>query len=186
MDSSTAIANLVKRLRPIRWDWGPGCLERVVAELGLVDPTTGNERDVSFRTSNPDLPPGAGEHPYSFNRSGPGVELFRVDLESIDMGEVHLYEPERYQEVFEEGHARCRAGFRKASRRIAKLLGPPVCEGERDESNVYEAYPYGWGTDAAAVWQLENARLMLLYGYEDKELPISLELLVCRPREDYD
>jgi hypothetical protein len=37
MDVLAGIANLVRRLQQIRWNRGPGCIERVVAELDLVD-----------------------------------------------------------------------------------------------------------------------------------------------------
>ena len=182
---------VVKKLRMIAWEWTKASLEGIASDLGLVDPTTGSDRwigyrspDPGFPSPDPDYPGDLMEHPYGFSFRGQDVAHFHLTLGAVDMGEVCLYESDRYNDVCEQKHAEFKANFNKAMKQITTVLGKPVFQGGPDDAGSRAAYPIGWGGELAAVWQLTNARLILVYGQEDKELPILLDLFICPPLGD--
>ena len=184
MDILPGVAMLEKCLRRINWEWKRATMESVPSELGLIDPTIGSDTWVGYRSPDPEFPSGLLKHPYGFSFRGQQLLSFNIHIDSIEMGELCLYEPDRYNEVCEQGHVKFRANFRKAVRRITRLLGNPLFQGKGgDDDKTLEAYPLGWGGEECAVWKLRNARLILVYGQEDKELPIMLDLYVCPPKE---
>ena len=179
---------VVKKLRIIAWEWTKASMERIALDLGLLDPTTGSDQwigyrspDPGFPSPDPDYPGDYLEHPYGFSFRGQNVSHFQLSLGAVDMGEVCLHESDLYNEVYDQKHAEFRAKFNKAVKQITMVLGKPVFHGDPDDAGGAEAHPIGWGNELAAVWRLTNARLILVYGQEDKELPIVLDLLVCPP-----
>jgi|SRR5579872_540960 len=185
------IVPIVKKLQAISWTWTRASMDGIAAELGLTDRTTGSEGSVGYRSPDPAFPAPDPEypveyleHPYGFNFRGQEMVQFQLCIGAVDMGEVCLYESDRYNEVCERKHAEFRTNFNKAVKQITTVLGQPVFRGTPDDAGSLEAYPIGWGGEMTAVWHLPNARLILVYGQEDKELPILLDLFVCPPRED--
>jgi hypothetical protein len=187
----SGLVPVVEKLRMIAWDWTKASLERIASTLGLVDPTTGSDRwigyrspDPGFPTPDPDYPCDFMERPYGFSFRGQDGAHFQLNLGAVDMGEVYLHESDRYNEVYKEKHSAFRANFKKAVTQITNLVGKPVFHGGQDDPGIEEAHPIGWGNEWVAVWRLTNARLILVYGQEDKELPIVLDLFVCPPLTD--
>ncbi len=181
---------VVEKLRMIAWEWTKASLERIASDLGLVDPTTGSDRWIGYRSPvsgfpspDPDYPCDFMEHPYGFSFRGQDVAHFQMNLGAVDMGEVCLYESDRYNEVCAQKHAEFRAKFKTAVKQITTVLGKPVFHGCQDDPGIEETHPIGWGNELVAVWRLTNARLILVYGQEDKELPLMLELFVCPLRD---
>ncbi|MFO0965206.1 MAG: hypothetical protein U0793_06430 [Gemmataceae bacterium] len=182
---------IVRKLQPIRWTWTRASMEEIAAALGLSDRTTGSDTWVGYRSPDPEFPapdpefPGElMEHPYGFNFRGQEMSQFQLCLGAADMGEVYLHESGRYNEVCKQRHAEFKANFDKAVKEITTVLGKPVFRGRPRDPGSVAAYPLGWGGELTAVWPLTNARLILVFGQEDKELPIVLDLFVCPPRND--
>lgn len=166
-------------------------MDRIASALGLTERTTGSDSWVGFRSPDPNFPipdsefPGEFlEHPYGFNFDGQELTQFQLCLGAVDMGEVYLYESDRYDDVCEKKHAEFRANFKKAAKQISAILGKPTFQGTPDDDGSMAAFPIGWGGELAAVWSLTNARLILVFGQEDKELPILLDLYVCPPNAE--
>ena len=178
---------VVKKLQRIGWEWTKASIERIASDLGLVDHTTGSETWIGYQSPAPDFPfpdpdyPIDFQHPYGFSIRGQELSQFQLCLGAVDMGEVYLFESDQYQEVYEQKHAEFRASFKKAVKQITTVLGKPVFHGGRNDAGMTEAHPIGWGNELVAVWRLTNARLILVYGHGDKELPIVLDLFVCPP-----
>jgi hypothetical protein len=180
---------VVKKLGTIAWGWTKTSIEGIASDLGLVDHTTGSDRwigyrspDPAFPSPDPDYPGDLMEHPYGFSFRGQDVAHFHLTLAAVDMGEVCLYESDRYNEVCEQKHAEFRAKFKTAVKQITTVLGKPVFHGSQDDPGIEKAHPIGWGNELVAVWRLTNARLILVYGQEGKELPLLFELFVCPPQ----
>jgi hypothetical protein len=176
---------VVKKLRRIAWEWTKPSMERIASDLGLVGPTTGSDRWIGYRSPDPGFPPPDPdypgdfmEHPYGFSFHGQDVAHLHLCLGAVNKGEVQLYESDRYNQVCEHKHAEFRAKFKKVLKQITTVLGKPVFHGGQDETGIEKAHPIGWGNELVAVWRLTNARLILVYGQEDKELPIVLDLFV--------
>ena len=185
------LVSLVQKLQGIDWQWTKARMKQIASELGLVDPTTGSHSWIgysspspNFPVPDPEYPGGLRERPFGFSFHGEQVLDFQVCLGAVDMGEVYLYEDERYNEVYKRKHAEFKAAFRKAMKQITTMLGTPIFHGGPDDAGIKEAHPIGWGGRLAAVWRLNNARLILVYGQEDKELPIVLDLYVCPPLKE--
>jgi hypothetical protein len=184
----TGLVPVVKILRAISWQWTKARMKQTASDLGLVDPTTGSNEWIGYPSPSPDFPARDAEypgelldHPYGFSFQGEEVSHFHIYLGAVDMGEVYLYESDRYNEICERKHAEFKAAFQKAAKRISTVLGKPTFQGRPDDTGSTEAHPIGWSGELAAVWRLNNARLILVYGQEDKELPIVLDLYVCPP-----
>jgi hypothetical protein len=163
-------------------------MKQIALELGLSDPSTGSDRWISYRSPSRDFPapdpefPGELlDRPFGFSFRGEEVFHFHIHLGAVDMGEVYLDESDRYNEVYERKHAEFKSAFQKAAKQITSVLGKPTFRGCPDDAGIAEAHPIGWGGTLVAVWRLDNARLILVYGQEDKELPIVLNLYVCPP-----
>jgi hypothetical protein len=182
------LVRVVKKLRTLSWDWTKASMEKIASDLGLVDATTGSDRWIGYRSPDPGFPPAdpdypcdVMEHPYGFSFHGQDVAHFHVNLGAVDMGEVCLHDSDRYNDVYEQKSAQFRARFKEAVKQITTVVGKPVFHGGQDDAGIEDAHPIGWGNLLVAVWQLTNARLILVYGQEDKELPIVLNLFVCPP-----
>lgn len=182
---------VVNRLRMISWKWTKSSMEGIASDLGLIDRTTGSDTWVGFRSPDagfpspdPDYPGEFSEHPYGFSFRGQDLLQFHLCLGAADMGEMCLYESDKYNEFCEQKHAEFKANFKKAVKQITTVLGKPIFQGSPDNDQNRAAYPTGWGGELTAVWQLTNARLILVCGQEDKELPIVLDLFVCPPSND--
>jgi hypothetical protein len=182
MELFEGIATLVNQIRQIRWEWSKASMRRIASDLGLVDPTTGSDQCVEYRSITPHFLSENEVHPYAFAIRGEELLQFSTALDEFDMGETWLDDAENYYEVCNKQHAIFRSNFKKAVKTITKLLGKPSFNGGRANPNMVEAEPFVLGYELVAMWSMENARLMLAYGQEDKELPITLELFVFPPK----
>ena len=187
----TGLVTAVKMLREIDWRWTKATIKQVASDLGLVNPTAGSDRWIGYQSPSrtfpapdPEFPCEFIDHPYGFSFRGQEVSQFHIWLAAVDMGEVHLNQSDRYQEVYERKHAEFKGAFQKAVKQITTVLAEPIFQGGPNDQGIKEAHPVGWGGKRIAVWRLNNARLILRYGQEDKELPIALELYVCPPLQD--
>ncbi len=184
----TGLVPLVKRVQGITWEWTKARMKQIASELGLSDPSTGSDRWISYRSPSSDFPTRDPEYPseyldrpFGFSFRGEEAFDFYIHLGAVDMGEVYLDESDRYNEVYERKHAEFKSAFQKAAKQITNVLGKPTFWGAPDDVGIAEAHPVGWGAELVALWRLDNARLILVYGQEDKELPIKLDLYVCPP-----
>jgi hypothetical protein len=179
------LESLVKKLQAFPWDWTSDrfdAFESLEAALGLKDRTTGSESSVSFRSPDPGFPPPDPdypieqvEHPFTASIASKRLSSFSIVLGMVDMYEALESEGDDYDEFYRKKHAEYVKKFKTSLREIKPILGTPAYRGKPGD----ESHPVGWSFEEVAMWPIENARIILGYGQEDKELPIVLELVVC-------
>jgi hypothetical protein len=184
------IASLVAKLQAFPWDWTCDrfeAVESLEAALGLKGRTTGSESsirflspDPAFPAPDPDYPFEHLEHPFTVGVENKRLCSFSVVLGIVDMYEAAESEDRNYEEFYRRKHAEYANRFKAALRELKPILGKPTYRGEP----AHETDPVGWIFAEVAMWKIENARIVLGYGQEDKELPLDFELIVCPPQED--
>jgi len=184
MEKMNGIVKLVEKLRLIAWDWNKSQIDTIAAQLGLIEPTTGSDSWIGYRSSDPTFPSSFTGVPYGFSLRGQQVCHFQITINDFDMADVYENENDQYDEVYEQKQAEFIANFKYAVKHITKLLGKPIFKGGPDDDGSIVADPIVWQAIVVAAWRVKNGRLILVCEHQDELHPITLDLYVCPPKED--